>query len=159
MATTFITLDGSKLVFADTQAGLTTPQVDASCQISSATITAVPNTSTTAATMCAGAGQIASRSGYTLDVEFFQDWNLPTGFCNFTDAHDGKTVWFKYTLGVATAGPPATTPPVKTGQCDITSADFGGAAGDPLTATGSYPARNITTTAPTMAATLEEEAA
>lgn len=146
-AATYMTLDGSVLVFADTEADLTaTPDLDASCQISSAAISTVENSSDLPATMCAPAGTIALKSGATLDVTFLEDWSTAAGFCWYAADHDAVELWFSFQLG---PDPTTGTAPSYKGQVTLRRPTFGGDSGAPLEATSSYPVRNLTGVKPT----------
>lgn len=156
-AAVYMTLDGSKLVFADTEADLaTTPDSDASCQVSSAAITPVENSSDLPGTMCDPKGTIALPSGATLDVTFLQDWSQAAGFCWYAADHDAVELWFKFDLG---PDPTVGTPPSYTGQVTLRRPQYGGDSGAPLEATVSYPTRNLVGTKPTTTTTLEADEA
>lgn len=153
MASIYMTLDGSKLVFADTQAGLATTPQDPSCQVTSAAVTAVENSTDNPATMCDPASTIALKSGGTLDVSFKQDWSDPDGFCWFTDAHDAELQYFRFTMPTTPGGDAAATGPGYEGQVTVRRATFGGDSGTVLVATASYPVvGDLTPVIPTMVA-------
>lgn len=139
MASIYMTLDGSMLVFADTQAGLVTTPQDATCQITSAAVTAVENSTDNPATMCDPASTIALASGATLDVSFKQDWSDATGFCWFTDTHDAELQWFRFTMPTTPGGTAVATGPGYEGQVTVRRATFGGDSGTVLVSTASYP--------------------
>jgi hypothetical protein len=146
-AAVFMTLDGSTLVFATSQASLpTTPDLDASCQISSASITTVENSSDLPGTMCDPKSTIALPSGATLDVTFLQDWSEVDGFCWYAADNDAVELWFQFLLG---EGSTPAAGPGYTGQTTLRRPQFGGDGGAPLEATVSYPARNLTAIKPT----------
>jgi hypothetical protein len=139
MASIYMTLDGCKLVFAATQAGLATTPKDATCQVTSAAVTTVENSTDNPATMCDPTSTIALKSGATLDVSFKQDWSTKDGFCWFTDAQDAKLQWFRFTMPTTPGGVAVATGPGYEGQVTVRRAQMGGDAGAVLVSTVSYP--------------------
>lgn len=105
---------------------------DYSCQVTSASIGAASNTTTTSvpATFCGPASEVnvPVASTFTLDLDFLQDWTAASGLSEWLFANDATEQAFAlYLQGAAD--------PVATGKIIVQAGAFGGAAGEPLTAT------------------------
>src|SRR5262245_54457314 len=153
MQRTVIALKSCTLKLADTSAGLATAP-DYACQVSAATITAAQNTQTVPATGCAGESNVPVESGWTLHLEWLQDWTDPGGgLSGYAYLHDTEPVYFSLTLN-------GLTEPVATGQAYVGAGDFGGVMGTVATATSDWPCLDqpdITLPAATLAAGAESD--
>lgn len=105
---------------------------DYSCQVTSASIGAASNTTTTTvpATFCQPASEanVPVASTFTLDLDFLQDWTAADGLSEWLFANDATEQAFALYLQGA-------EDPVATGKIIVQAGAFGGAAGEPLTAT------------------------
>jgi hypothetical protein len=136
MARTVMRFNNPTLKVATTQAGLTTG-LAAECQVTSAIVQAAPAYVTIPATGCAGATQSPGITGYSLVLNWLQDWTKPAdeSLSQFAYANDGKQVAFELI-------PDAADPTTKiSGDAYCAAGDFGGVFGDGSagTATATWP--------------------
>ena len=147
-APTVIVITDGSLKLADDEAGLTLGE-SFECQVTEASINAVPNLETVPATFCAAETQAPSATGWTLAVSWLQDWTAPGGgLSGYTFTNDTAEKWFELKLDKDDLTP------VATGQVRLVAGAFGGAAGIPLPATAEWPCSakpDITMAAPVMA--------
>jgi len=150
-APTVIVITDGSLVLADDEAGLAAG-LGFECQVTEASINAVPNLETVPATFCAPESQAPAATGYSLAVAWLQDWTAPGGgLSGYAFTHDTEEKWFELKLDKDDATP------IATGQVRLVAGAFGGAAGIPLPATSEWPLAgkpDITMPAPV----LEDEA-
>lgn len=122
---------GGKTVDAVTLADYDTGAATWTCQVTSAALTASPDTTTkdVPATFCAAGRTVPApkQTSYTLEASFLQDANVSTGLNRFLFEHDTEEayVYVGYDDG---------NPPRLIGRCKIASATIGGAARETLTA-------------------------
>jgi hypothetical protein len=108
---------------------------DFQCQVTSAAITASPNTADTPATFCSPAGSKAVLSSYNLNLDGLQDWgSLTDSLSEFLFKNDGKEAAFCLFLD-------GTNEPKAQGIISVSAGDFGGAAGEALTFSTSFPVK------------------
>jgi hypothetical protein len=124
-----------------TMADYETGSTSWSCQITSGLLTPTADSTTVdvAPTFCVVGRTIPTpkQSTYTLDVELFQDPQVPSvppamGLSQFTYTNDAKEVYFMLSLNGSTL------PPRAVGRVVMSPTAFGGAARTPLTATASW---------------------
>jgi len=148
MATIYVTMKGSTLVFADTEEGLSTPSVAPSiaveCQIIDAHIATATTTETASATLCADAVDTITGVTRTLELTAFQDWTDPDGMAWYLEAGTLDVKWFELELPASGA---------HRGQVTLAPLQYGGAAGSNLQGTVSLPVSNHSATPPTFTAT------
>jgi len=132
-APTVIVITDGSLKLADDEAGLVTGTAF-ECQVTEASINAVPNLETVPATFCSPEAQAPAATGYTLAVAWLQDWTAPSGgLSGYAYTHDTELKWFELKLDKDD------TTTVATGQVRLVAGAFGGAAGIPLPATAEWP--------------------
>ena len=145
MATIYVTMKGSTLIFADTEAGLTPPVVDPSisveCQIIDAHIATATQTETSAATLCDDAVDSIIGVSRTLEITAFQDWTEADGMCWYLETNTLDVKWFELTLPASGS---------HRGQVTIAPLQYGGAAGSNLQGSVSLPVSNHSATPPTL---------
>jgi len=116
---------------------------DFSCTVTSAKVTAQTNTDTTSvpATFCATASEetIPASSSYQLEGDVLQDPDEIAGLQQFVwnnaSSETGDPIYFYLGLSDGTDGPCAV------GQVLVSELDFGGPAGEVLTASFSWPTK------------------
>jgi hypothetical protein len=140
MSTTYLTMTGATLVFADDFAGLAAAGTDATCQIIEATLSGVAKSTTVPGTFCAAEFDAALPSGRELHLVILQDWRDPDGICNYLETADGTEVAFLLTLPPDGAG--ATV--ARQGMCGAQMPAFGGAADAALQTDLTLSARSVT---------------
>jgi hypothetical protein len=146
VASTILNIKQASMKFADTQAGLTSAP-DFTCQITSASVKAVPKLQTVAPTFCGPETQSPAASGWQLDLTWLQDWGAtPSGMSQYMYDNDTALKWFTI-IPVDPAAPSAS------GQCYVVAGDYLGAAGVPLLATAVCPVPVKPTLAPVVHST------
>ena len=152
-APTVIVITDGSLLLADDEAGLALGEAF-ECQVTEASINAVPNLETVPATFCAPESQSPAATGYTLAITWLQDWTAPGGgLSGYAFTNDTEEKWFELKLDKDDVEP------VATGQVRIVAGAFGGAAGIPLPASAEWPLAgkpDITMAAPVVAAAESE---
>jgi hypothetical protein len=132
-AAAIIVVTDGELTLADDEAGLVTGPAF-QCQVTSAALNASPNLQDVPATFCSPATQAPAATGYTLAVEWLQDWRAPSGgLSGYCYTNDTLLKWFQLKLDAAD------TAPIATGQVRLVAGAFGGSAGTPLPATAEWP--------------------
>ncbi len=104
--------------------GPTATATSVECQITEATISATPDPKE-ATTLC-GKVTVPGVTGYVLNLAYLQDWH-ESGISMFLYENDGELVDFSIQ-------PTADATPTAIGLCYITPGDYGGAAGEIMTA-------------------------
>lgn len=101
------------------------------CQVTKAVITASPSTTTKTkpATFCSKAEEVPNpgKTTYSLDTSFLQDPTVKAGLSAFLFEHDTDEAYFMVGLDGA-------NPPKAIGRLVLAAGNFGGSAGDNLTA-------------------------
>jgi hypothetical protein len=148
MPRSIISITDGSLKLADDELGLATGDAF-ECQVTDASIQAVPVTETVPATWCEGESSIPGKSGWQIVINWLQDWrDSAGGLSGYAFTNEAALKWFEMKLDQAD------TEPVATGQCYIAAGNYGGAANTPLPATATWPlAAKPTITLPTAAAT------
>lgn len=118
--------------FADTLAGLTTG-VEYQCQAQAAALTPTPNYTDIKRTGCTAPFQKYVDSSWTLDLTFYQDWDVASGLSAYSYTNRGQTKFFSIALD--SVGAPTV---VATGEVTLEATPFGGTFGESLEATGSW---------------------
>jgi len=153
-APTVIVITDGSLKLADDEAGLVSGE-EFECQVTEASINAVPNLETVPATFCSPEAQAPAATGYTLAVTWLQDWTDPGGgLSGYAYTNDTELKWFELKLDKDDVTP------VATGQVRLVAGSFGGAAGIPLPASAEWPCQgkpDITMAAPVVAAAGTDE--
>lgn len=150
-AASIIDIKNASVIFADTQAALTTgTPVDYKCQVNNAAINAVPKLQTVPATFCNAETQVPSATGWALALTFMQDWGaLPNSLSQYLFANDAQLKWFLIKpVDVSLAAVPGAQ-----GQCWIVAGAYLGAAGVPVNATSTMPLAAKPTLVPAVLAT------
>lgn len=126
MPVTLLKPNDITLIFADTEAGLTTGE-DYKCQVQNATVTPAPTYTQVGATGCQGATQTLDLPvPETLDLTWLQDWSAPGGgLANYCRVNAGALKWFQY---VPVGDIPELT---VTGQVELVPVALGGDMGVP----------------------------
>ena len=130
---TVLNLKQCTVKFADTSAGLTSAP-DFTCQVTSAAVKVNAKLQTVPATMCAPESQSPAASGWSLDLQWLQDWGAaaPGGMSEYMFTNDTQLKFFELK-------PVDPTAPTCNGECYIVAGDYLGAAGTPLLATATCP--------------------
>jgi hypothetical protein len=155
MARTVIPLNRPIFKLADDELGLTTGDAY-ECQLTSATITSQPVFKEIPATGCAGASQSPGTTGYSLVLNWLQDWSAAAGgLSGYAYTNDTLPKWFSFTLD-------STDPTVvATGQVYVVAGSYGGefGTGVPAAATATWPCLDKPDIAmPALAAAAAEQA-
>jgi hypothetical protein len=126
MPVTLLKPNDITLIFADTEAGLTTG-ADYKCQIQNATVTPTPTYTTIGATGCQGETQSLNLPvPETLDLTWLQDWTAEGGgLANYCRTNAGQIKWFSY---IPVGDIPELT---VSGQVEIVPVALGGDMGVP----------------------------
>jgi hypothetical protein len=149
MARTVIVITEAHLKIADSEAGLSAAP-DFQCQVTSAAITAVPNTQEVPATFCEAASSVPAATGWQLDLAWLQDWTVASGLSEYAFDNDALPKWFSLSLSDAAT-------PLVVGQAYVVAGAYGGDAGTPLAATATWPLLGKPTLTPTAAAVAAED--
>ena len=114
----------------------TTPDVDASCQVTSAAVVANPVTATAPATFCEGETDVVGKSKWQIDLAGLQDVTDPDGLSMFLFENETAAAWVQIKGPNDEAGAPNVTieAPVR-----LQAGNLLGDAGTPLEFTASMP--------------------
>lgn len=110
------------IVFATSEAALTSSPVAFTDQVIGFRIVPNAKLKTIPATFGAAEGESAAASAFSLQLSILQDWGAATSVSEFLYDNDGVVVWFKHD--------PAGSGPSVTGSCYAVSGGWGGPADD-----------------------------
>lgn len=124
MARTVLRLTNPTVTLADTLIGLdTSPAFE--CQMTSATITPVPQTQTIPSTGCAPSADSPGKTKWQIDAAWLQDWGATDSLSQYAFDHDTELVWYRFEADTVEA------PQVKAeGQLYLAAGGYGGTFGD-----------------------------
>jgi hypothetical protein len=109
------------IVFATSEANLTSAPVAASDQVISFRIVAQPNLTGVPATYGAAASESAAASGFQVELSILQDWGATTSVSEFLFDNDGEEIWFQH-------DPAGSSEPTFKGAVYAVAGGWGGAA-------------------------------
>jgi len=109
------------IVFATSEAGLTSSPVAASDQVIAFRITPRPNLTNVPATYGEAASESASASGFQVELSILQDWGASASVSEFLFDNDGASVWVKH-------DPAGSSEPTFTANVYAVAGGWGGAA-------------------------------
>ena len=147
MSATVIVVIDATVRFGDVAAG-----VDYKCQVTKAELVATPNLQTVPATGCQPETQVPAATGFTLDLEYLQDWGAADSLGQYLFDNDTLEVDFSVSLDTDNV-----TMPVASGTVRLVPGSYGGQFGTPLLATVTLPVQGKPVIGPA-AAVLSERA-
>jgi hypothetical protein len=129
---TVIVVTDATVQFGDVATG-----VDYTCQATKAELVATPNLQTVPATGCQPETQVPAATGFTLDLEWLQDWSAATeSLSQYLFDNDTLEVDFSVSLDNGDIAMP-----VASGTVRLVPGSYGGQFGTPLLATVTLPAQ------------------
>lgn len=111
------------IVFALTEAELTSDPVAISEQVIEFRVRPSANLATVPATYGAAEGESAAASSFNLELSILQDWGKADSVSEFLYDHDGEVVWFQH-------DPAGTSEPTIKGSVYAVAGGWGGPADD-----------------------------
>jgi len=129
MSATVIVVTDATVQFGDVATG-----VDYACQVTKAELVATPNLQTVPATGCQPETQVPAATGYTLDLEWLQDWGATDSLSQYL--YDNETTEADFSVVLVNGD---ALVPVASGTVRLVPGSYGGQFGTPLLATASLP--------------------
>jgi hypothetical protein len=131
MSATVIVVTDATVMFGTSPGG-----VDYKCQVTKAELVATPNLQTVPATGCQPETQVPAATGFTLDLEWLQDWTAtaPGSLSQYLFDNDTTEVDFSVSLDSGDV-----LMPVASGTVRLVPGSYGGQFGTPLLATVTLP--------------------